>query len=499
MKIDWLKSPSKRFMSYLAAWLLSLLLAPSLPSIIYQGGWYLFLSAGFLFIVGLIWRQTKRGMSLFCLAFFVLSLWRFSLALPINNDNWIAYYNGQKVSFAGVINGFPTINDNRQEVVVTKINFNGKFLSGDVITWLPRYPDYSPGDKLNLICKLSAPKIKDGFRYDQYLASKKIYSLCQNPKVEIQTKGEGFYFQLYRLQSILSDKIRAGLVDPEAGLAEAMTLGRQDSVSKEWLNIYSLSGIIHIISVSGFHMAVILWIMMTILLFLGMNRRMIFWLASSLIIFYVLLVGAPAAAIRSAVMAILALSALQLGQWGKPSNLLFAAAFLMTAINPWLAAADLSFQLSFLSLAGLIWLAEPLFLILEKILKKFNLNNKILRNLLMIISATLAAQLAVWPIAVNAFGRLSLIGLLANVVLAPLSSIWLTMIFASLALSFVFGQLFWLPTAVVGRLITGGAKFFAFLPLASVSFPKFPVWLIIFYYLLLWFVFIKKRPKKMTK
>jgi competence protein ComEC len=140
-----------------------------------------------------------------------------------------------------------------------------------------------------------------------------------------------------------------------------------------------------------------------------MGRRAGFPVAFIGVQLYTLLVGAPPSAVRAAVMALVAITAVALGRPRDGLAALAVTAALLAAWDP-LLVADLGFQLSVLATAGLIVLQPSLRARLGR-LPAWAAEG---------LAATLAAQAFVLPLQVATFHTVSLVAPLANLLVVPL-------------------------------------------------------------------------------
>ncbi len=136
---------------------------------------------------------------------------------------------------------------------------------------------------------------------------------------------------------------------------------------------------------------------------------------------YTLLVGASASVVRAAIMGSLSVIALQVRRPNDALNALAASALLMLVWNPF-TLYDMGFQLSFLATLGLILYVTPLTQMFENAFARVMPNERakqvvgVLGDSLIV---TLAAQITTTPLILFAFHRLSLVGLVANLLALP--------------------------------------------------------------------------------
>ncbi len=214
---------------------------------------------------------------------------------------------------------------------------------------------------------------------------------------------------LFKVKAKLTVVIGRVFPEPEGSFLAGVLFGARQGISKEWKDKFAALGITHILAVSGYNVAIIVAFVGGIFGFLGRRRRVI--LTIVFIVLFVIFVGAGAASVRAGVMGVIALLAVWYGRQYEASRALIASAYLMLFWNP-LAIYDVGFLLSVLATGGLIFISPKL----EKYFKFLPEFFQIRQSLLM----TLSAQIACLPVIIWAFGRVSLISPLANVLILPL-------------------------------------------------------------------------------
>ena len=254
--------------------------------------------------------------------------------------------------------------------------------------------------------------------------------------------------------------MQAGLPEPEAGLAGAITLGYKKGIGVFWQKKFSEVGISHIIAISGLHISILAALVMGFALNIGLPRRKAFWLASLFLLAYIFLIGLPASAMRAGLMGFLVLWAMNLGRLNKLTNSLVLVAAILLLINPKLLRDDIGFQLSFLAVLGIAYFF-PIF-------KKWAGERKgKVATLLDIMGITISAQVFTLPIIALNFDQVSIIAPISNLLILWTLPILLVTILAGLALSLVLPGLSWLfflPSLLVLKYIMVVANWLAGLP-----------------------------------
>ena len=228
-----------------------------------------------------------------------------------------------------------------------------------------------------------------------------------------------------RWQSTLCHIVSAHTSDEVAQLTNALVWGDRSSMNQEVRDAFADAGAMHVLSVSGMHMAMIYSMLYLLLgapgsgnLFRRVLRFVMYCLA---ILLYMGLTGACPAVVRSGLMILLYLLGKAMG-WNTPVwNLLGFAAFIMLWMNPFVALHT-GFQLSFLAMAGILLYAQPM-------IRMYAFKNIILQRAWEITAVSLAAQVFILPVILRQFYQFPLTFIASSFVAMPASYI---VIFGSL-------------------------------------------------------------------
>lgn len=275
----------------------------------------------------------------------------------------------------------------------------------------------------------------------------------------------------------------------DAAAIFAMLFGGYQGIRPELLEAFTVTGIVHILSVSGSHITLMAGTANIVGRFLHMSPRATAALATGVILFYSLLAGAIPPVIRSALMGILTLLALTAGRERDAQHILGLVALGLLLYSPlWLF--DISFQLSFGATAGLLYLAPHLRERLRKKMPVFVADS---------LAVTIGAQLSVLPIIAWYFNVLSLSSLLANLLIAPIVE-WIIVagLLAGLLASLLpmAGKVVFLLASVVLGLVYELSRWVAALPGSQIYMPTFSWWGGILYYMGLGWLIIDGEHRK---
>jgi competence protein ComEC len=423
----------------------------------------------------------------------------FPSSLPPVDEHSLCFYNDAGVvEIQGMVSEEPDIRDryclltfSASEVIV---NGERKEVSGTALIRVPRYPAYYYGDVLKITGRLETPPQFEDFDYKGYLARQGIYSIIYYPGVEVLDRGQGLkpLQWIYALRERLSASLARALPEPQGSLAQAILLGLRGNIPDSLYEAFSRTGTAHLLAISGLHISIIIAMLLSFgILVFGRRRSIYIWLTLALMWLYALLAGMHPPIIRAAIMGSLFLIAEYLGRQRSAIIALAFAAAVMVGVQPHVLWS-VSFQLSFLAMAGLI-LLYPYFQAWGRrgVASLFGAREKIAAAGGMItdgFAVTLAAIVAVGPLIAYNFGIVSLVALPATFFSLPaLPFIIVTAalvafvgLLASLAAQ-ILGWLSWLFLSYLILVVQG----FDALPHSSLEVATVSTWHIWGYYAIL--------------
>lgn len=302
--------------------------------------------------------------------------------------------------------------------------------------------------------------------------------------VEPAPQGDGW---LDRARQRLSSHIAQTLGGDAGAIAAALTVGEQGRVRPQLLEAMRISGIAHLLSVSGFHVGVVVagaYLLLRRLLALSpwlANRTSVARLAAIGAglagTAYVILSGAEVPAVRSLIGAWVVLVAMMLGRDPFSLRLIAFAAFIILLSRPE-ALLNPSFQLSFAAVTALVALSRsPLGQRLATGGPEEGLLPKAGRLLLALVLTGIVAEAILTPIALFHFGRTGAYGVFANILAIPLTSLVIMPLLGLWLFLSILG-LGWLASwALVPALETLAAiaTHTAAVPGATLSLPSVPL------------------------
>ena len=232
-----------------------------------------------------------------------------------------------------------------------------------------------------------------------------------------------------RLQ-LLQRFSNAGIHGPEFALVSALVLGETNQLTVDTKTAFSVSGISHILSVSGLHVAVVYAVLAFLLSFLDRIER---WrvpkqvLIVLLLFYYAFLTGLSPSVLRSAFMFSLLALGKCLHRKSQTLNTVLFSAFVLLLWNPGFFY-DLGFQLSYLAVFFIV-VVHP------RLVAVWKPSNKTIGYLWEMLCLSLVAQLGTSPLTIHAFHTFPNYFLVNNLVAVPFSSLIIYVALAFLMLS----------------------------------------------------------------
>ena len=288
------------------------------------------------------------------------------------------------------------------------------------------------GDRIRFTSRISIPRLlglPGEFDYSRYLAFQGVSAVGR-----VASQGEIVLIRAAAVESwqrtvdqnarYLGDGIRSAVPDERtSSVLTALLIGDQRRIPLDLANDYTRAGVNHILSISGFHVGIIAaFITVLVIWFLTRFeypalhwnvRRIALMIAVPAMVSYLFLSGSAPATARSVIMLIVFAMALFAERERDSINTLLFSAFFLVAINP-PTLFDISFQLSFLSLWGIL-AAVPL--ITKRIA---SVSSLWLRSLIQFIAASVvASSVTVLPV-LFVFKIASFNGILTNFLIVPL-------------------------------------------------------------------------------
>lgn len=369
-----------------------------------------------------------------------------------------------------------------------------------VMVYLKQVREVKPGDIMSGLFRLRVTA-QTGEDPSSYYQGKGVFLLAYQ-KDELRLSSEECALRdvpaiiRYRIQGILETYIPSDY----AAFAKALLLGDTSQLPYRVDTDLKVSGIRHVVAVSGLHISIFFAIISTITF---RKRFLTALVGMPLLILFAAVAGFTPSVTRACIMCGLMLVAQLLNkEYDGPSALSFAV-LVMLAVNPY-CIGSVSFQLSVASVAGIFLFAPE---IREKLTA--GLKNKkgkqygLLRKLAAGVSVTIGAQILTIPLCAYYFGVVSLVGVFTNLLVLWTVSLTFCLLVAVCVLALVCLPLAVIAGSVAGvliRYVLTAAKIMAAFPWAAVYTvsPYVTIWLFFAYCLLLIYLVCRKMAGAFT-
>ena len=207
-----------------------------------------------------------------------------------------------------------------------------------------------------------------------------------------------------------ANAVRMAIPNPESSLGIGYLVGQRRALPPDLLTALQLAGLTHIIVASGYNLTIL--VRLARRLFIKVSKYLAALSASLMIVFFIAITGMSPSMSRAGLVAGLSLAAWYYGRKFHPIVLLSIAVSVTVIINPSYAWGDLGWQLSFAAFAGVM--------ILAPLMQRYLFGDKKPGTIGQILGETVSAQIATAPIIIAAFGQLSNVAIVANLLVLPL-------------------------------------------------------------------------------
>ena len=256
------------------------------------------------------------------------------------------------------------------------------------------------------------------FDYKKYLARKKIYRQVYLPADAWIKTNQSVMSLSCRAEQIRESLLKIYRNQPidenEFEILSSLTLGYTRELDPETRRVFSSSGAIHVLSVSGQHVAIIFWVITLLFGFLKNRKsgRTIFLIISiSSLWFFAFITGLSPAVMRASAMFTIFVVGDYMHRKSNIYNSFTASAFILLLINP-NNLYDIGFQLSYIAVFGIVYL-EP------KLEKLIQVKSKFIKFFWSLITVSIAAQVATFPVTTYYFGQFPTYFWLTNIFVIP--------------------------------------------------------------------------------
>ena len=309
--------------------------------------------------------------------------------------------------------------------------------SGNIIVYLQEsYSDeidcsqFEIGDRFYCTATLSKLSLidDDGINGYYYRLGVKYRCYVESGEFSVQKRVSVPY------DCYIREQIRSGFISVlgrrYGEIAYGMTVGDKSQLEYGTRSAYSISGIGHILAVSGLHIMFLSWIIARFCKILRLGRKSSFFVNAIILFLYNVLVGFSASVVRAAVMSLCAQVAGVTGERNDSLNNLGLACSLYLMIRPF-AVFDAGFVMSVVAVLGINIFYKPLSGALGKLCRGK------LTKVTNAVALSLSAQIGITPAMLYYFSQLSIYSVMANVVLSYVIMLTFIVLFIAMIISLV--------------------------------------------------------------
>ena len=270
------------------------------------------------------------------------------------------------------------------------------------------------------------------------------------------------------------DKVRQAVDEPAASLGLGYLLGQRRGLPEELDAALQVAGLTHIVVASGYNLTILVRI--TRRLLIRVSKYLATLSAATMIMGFIAITGMSPSMSRAGLVTGLALLAWYYGRRFHPLVLLIFAAAITLLVNPAYGWGDLGWQLSFAAFAGVM--------IVAPLLQRYFFGEEKPGTVRQILGETVAAFLVTLPILLGAFGQVSLVAIMANLLVLPLVPLAMLLVFltgVSVLLIEPLGSVIGVVSTWLLQYMIGVAHTFASVPWALLELPVPPFVVTIIY------------------
>jgi len=319
------------------------------------------------------------------------------------------------IRFSGIVTTRPNLTSTGKSfsfILKTDL-IDGTKKSLRFFTFIPKGYPVSPGNRINGIARIQ--------RNDsRFFLGKELYGNMSIEIVEEIRKEKNYHAIIASVRELVLKSVTYGITGDNKSLIEGLMLGVRTDMPPRIQRIFSDTGTVHILAVSGLHLGIIAFVVFFLIRLVISNMTVRLLALAVAILLYTMLIGDVASLLRAAIMTEIGILALLLDKDRNYYNITALSACILLSLNPYYIY-NIGFQLSYAAVIGMIAF-NGYFLRLLSPLPKFFREN---------IAVSFSAQMIVIPFILVYFHRLVLISYVVNILAVPLSSVNIILGFVS--------------------------------------------------------------------
>lgn len=325
----------------------------------------------------------------------IVGIWRGSVHNIDLSD--MAEFYGRTATLSGrVMEDVDSSADGQSTVRLNDLTYNNQNLHGSLwATIADNSSDIKRSDRLTI-----SGKVSNGFGSFAGVIYKANLLKITRPK-------PGDWALAFR--DWFASGVRQAIPDPAASLGIGYLVGQKRALPIDLIEALKIAGLTHVVVASGYNLTIL--VRLARRLFEKVSKYLAALSAGLMILGFVSITGLSPSMTRAALVASLSLAAWYYGRKFHPLVLLPMAATITVIINPSYLWGDLGWQLSFAAFAGVM--------ILAPLLQRYFFGDSKPGIIRQILGETISATILTAPILISAFGQISNVSLIANLLVLP--------------------------------------------------------------------------------
>lgn len=270
------------------------------------------------------------------------------------------------------------------------------------------------------------------FNFKNYLHSIGISGILTTYKAEdvkiLDNRINYFNNIIHQIRVYLGNQIESLHLPLSSGFIKGLLLSDRSEIDYDSKIQFINTGVIHVLSVSGLHVAYVAMIFIICFGRLSLYLRSILTILG--LILFMFITNSPVPVVRSVVMASVIITTFLLNRTTNVINSLAISALAILLISPDELFSP-SFQLSFAAVFGMAAITPPI----TDYIHSLKLKSTAIKYLLLFFAVSFGAQAGTLPLTLYYFGKLSIISFIANLFIVPVTGMIIAIAFFTLIIN----------------------------------------------------------------
>lgn len=354
------------------------------------------------------------------------------------------------------------------------------------------FDKYEIGQVIEVDGKLKNNLNNNDISYGLYLKGKGFDYTLNSKNIRILGVNKNFNFYINKVRDYINNEI-IRLYKEFNPLVRALITGDRTDLSKYDRNTLSKSGVSHIISISGFHILLIVGIIDKAFSFVNKNAR--YFIILLFTFFYIAIIGFEPPCVRAYIFYLTYVLSVLLCERYDTKSICYILASIYISVNRYVIF-NMSFALSFLAVFSISTYYRRIrsYFINKPYYDKY-------RNYIDLIIVTVSAQILTVPYMYYYFNSVSLVSIISNLISVPIISLAYPFIILSLLFSKIeiLGTIFSFISSKILDTFLILNRFFIKLPFAYILYQKSYIFIVILLYILIFAENYIYTAKKLTE